>query len=61
MNSSKMDVALCGSPATRGTQKDRLPGASAADLLVKKVKGSHSLIAVEEVRVRVPLYLGHSW
>ena len=28
---------------------------------VKKVKVSHSLIAVGAVGVRVPLYLGHSW
>ena len=29
-------------------------------LLMKKVKVSHSLIAVGAVRVRVPLYSGHS-
>ena len=29
--------------------------------LIKKVKVSHSLIAVGAVGVRVPLYLGHSW
>ena len=29
-------------------------------LLVKKVKVSHSLLAVGAVVVRVPLYLGHS-
>ena len=30
-------------------------------LMVKKVKVSHSLIAVGAVGVRVPLYFGHSW
>ena len=35
------------------------PGAFRSGKL-KKVKVSHSLIAVGAVRVRVPLYLGHS-